>query len=94
MEAFRLNKAQLLIGSSFLLAGALEYLGNRPADSTHLHVFLEPLAEYYSYIPGLYGKLGTIAPDFFSPAGLFPYVNGFILKHEIQGGDLSGLVWN
>jgi hypothetical protein len=66
----------------FLLAGVLEYLGNRPTGSTYLHLLLQPLAGWFHHIPPLYGKLGTVAPDFFHSLALSLLLVAFFVKRQ------------
>lgn len=70
MDSFRINKKQLLLGVSFLLAGTVEYLVSRPVGSTYFLSKFRTIQSFLHHIPNLYGKLGIFAPEFFHPLAL------------------------
>jgi len=70
MKSFRINKKQLIIGISFLLAGTMEYLVSRPIGSTYFLYKFKSIQLFFHHMPNLYGKMGIFAPEFFHPLAL------------------------
>ena len=70
MESFTVNKKQLLLGASFLLAGTMEYLVARPIEPLYLLHKFKAIPLFFHQMPSLYGKLGIFAPEFFHPLAL------------------------
>jgi len=70
VEAFKINKKQLLLGILFLLLGTMVYLVDRPIGSTHFLYKYRSIQTFFHQVPPLYGKIGMFAPEFFHPLAL------------------------